>query len=61
MGMYGGYAVACTFYAALTGGAEFPPPAILAQQVEIEPELAEFIQEKARQALKTYPLSDASF
>ncbi len=61
MGMHGGYAVACTFYAALAGSADFPPPAVLAQQVGIEPELAEFIQEKARQALKTYPLPDASF
>jgi len=54
MGMHGGYAVACTFYAALTGGAEFPPPAILAQQVEIASNTALFIQEKARQAVAAY-------
>ena len=54
MGMHGGYAVACTFYAALTGNAPFPPPAILAQQVEIDPDLAVFIQEKARQAVAAY-------
>ncbi len=54
MGMQGGYAVACTFYAALTGGTQFPPPAILAQQVEIDPDLAFFIQEKAVQAVKSY-------
>jgi hypothetical protein len=54
-GMYGGYAVACTFYAALTGGAPFPPPAILAQQVAIDPETAAFIQQKARQAVDAYP------
>ncbi len=54
MGMHGGYAVACTFYAALTGGADFPPPAILVQQVEIDPDLAAFIQEKAKQAVEMY-------
>ncbi len=54
MGMFGGYAVACTFYAALAEGAPFPPPAILVQQVEINPDIAVFIQEKARQAVKTY-------
>jgi len=54
MGMHGGYAVACTFYAALTGGAEFPPPAALVQQVKIEPEIAEFIQKKALQAVAVY-------
>jgi len=54
MGMNGGYAVACTFYAALTDGAPFPPPAILAQQVEIDPELALFIQEKALEAVNEY-------
>ncbi len=54
MGMHGGYAVACTFYAALTGGAPFPPPAILAQQVKIDPEIALFIQEKAIQAVDNY-------
>ena len=54
MGMHGGYAVACTFYAALAGGAPFPTPAILAQQVEIDPDLAAFIQEKAKQAVATY-------
>ncbi len=54
MGMHGGYAVACTFYTALTNGAPFPPPAILAQQVEIDPDLAVFIQEKAMQAVKAY-------
>ena len=54
MGMQGGYAVACTFYAALTDGAPFPPPAILAQQVEIDPDLAVFIQQKAKQAVKEY-------
>jgi len=54
MGMHGGYAVACTFYAALTGGAPFPPPAILVQQVGIDPDLAVFIQEKAIQAVEAY-------
>jgi len=54
MGMHGGYAVACTFYAALTDGAPFPPPAILAQQVEIDPNLAAFIQRKAQQAVEAY-------
>jgi len=54
MGMHGGYAVACTFYAALTGGADFPPPAILVQQVGIDPELATFIQKKAKQAVEMY-------
>jgi len=54
IGMHGGYAVACTFYAALTGGAPFPPPAILVQQVGIDPDLAVFIQEKAMQAVKAY-------
>ncbi|MCK5368820.1 MAG: hypothetical protein KAQ62_09715, partial [Cyclobacteriaceae bacterium] len=54
MGMYGGYAVACTFYAAITGGASFPPPAILVQQVEIDPIIAEFIQEKALQAVEEF-------
>jgi len=54
MGMHGGYAVACTFYAALTGGAPFPPPAILVQKVEIDPDLAVFIQEKAMEAVETY-------
>ena len=54
MGMQGGYAVACTFYSALTDGAPFPPPAILVQQVEIDADLAVFIQEKAMQAVKAY-------
>ena len=54
MGMHGGYAVACTFYAALTGGAKFPPPAILVQQVKIDPEIALFIQEKAIQSVDNY-------
>lgn len=54
MGMHGGYAVACTFYAALTGGASFPPPAILVQQVEIDPDIALFIQEKAKQAVEEF-------
>jgi len=53
LGMHGGYAIACTFYTVLTGGTEFPPPAILAQQVAIDPELADFIQEKARQAVES--------
>jgi len=55
MGMHGGYAVACTFYAALTGGADFPPPAVLVQQVKIDPDLAAFIQQKARQAVEAQP------
>ncbi len=55
MSMHGGYAVACTFYAALTGGADFPPPAVLVQQVEIDPDLAAFIQQKARQAVEAQP------
>jgi len=54
MGMHGGYAVACTFYTALTNGAPFPPPAILVQQVEIDPDLAVFIQEKAMEAVEIY-------
>jgi len=55
MGMHGGYAVASTFYAALTGGADFPPSAVLVQQVEIDPDLAAFIQQKARQAVEAQP------
>ncbi len=54
MGMHGGYAVASTFYAALTGGAPFPPPAILAQQVAIDKDLALFIQAKAKEAVTKY-------
>lgn len=54
MGMYGGYAVACTFYAALTGGASFPPPAVLVQQVAIDPDIATFIQRRAVEAVREY-------
>ncbi len=54
MGMHGGYAVACTFYEAFTAGAPFPPPAILAQQVAIDNDLALFIQQKAKHAVKTF-------
>jgi len=54
MGMHGGYVVASTFYAALTGGAPFPPPAILAQQVAIDNDLALFIQEKAKESVTKY-------
>ncbi len=61
MGMYGGYAVACTFYAALTGGADFPPPAILVQQIEIDPDLAVFIQQKSSQAVETLPRASPLF
>ena len=54
MGMFGGYAVACTFYTFFTDGADFPPPAILAQQVAIDPALALFIQKKAREAVAKF-------
>lgn len=52
MGMYGGYAIACTFYAAFTGGAEFPPPAILAQQVAIDSDIAALIQQTALETVQ---------
>jgi len=54
MGMHGGYAVACTFYAALTGSTNFPPPAVLVQQVAIDPETAAFIQQQAIGAVREY-------
>jgi len=56
LGMFGGYLVACTFYAVLTGqpAVGHPAPAILAQQVGIEAEMATFLQTAADRAVATY-------
>lgn len=54
MGMHGGYAVACTFYAALTGSTNFPPPAVLVQQAAMDPAIAAFIQQHAVEAVREY-------
>jgi malectin (di-glucose binding ER protein) len=56
MAMCGGYVIACTFYAVLTGGPAVghPAPAILAQQVAIEPETATFLQTCADDAVAKY-------
>ncbi len=61
MGMHGGYAVPSAFYAVLAGGAAFPPPAVLVQQVAIAPDVAAVIQEQALAAVRDYCGCSASF
>lgn len=57
LGLFGGYVVASTFYAALSGlsAAQHPAPAILAQQVAIPLDMAGVLQRAADQAIATAP------
>ena len=57
LGMFGGYLMACAFYAVLSGRRVegHPAPAVLSQQVAIAPDMAAFLQRAVDSAVARYP------